>query len=114
MQKIQNGKWMELDLMDQRYLEAIKKQSTWIGRILDTNYEKADLEQEITRLIHLTKLEWVILLSCLKQYEDLFDGNIGEWTVPPVDTPLKDYAKPYHARALPILVIHLEYLKIFE
>ena len=57
MQKIQNGKWTDLNLMNQGGLEAIKKQSTWIGRILDTNYEKADLEQEVNKLIHLTKLE---------------------------------------------------------
>ena len=53
MQKIQNGKWTDLNLMYQEDPEAIKEQSIRLGRILDANYEKADLEQEVDKLIHL-------------------------------------------------------------
>ena len=53
-------------------------------------YKKVDLEQEVNKSIHLTKFQRVILLSCLKLYEYIFDGNIGEWTVTPVDIPLKE------------------------
>ena len=78
MQKIPNGKWTDLNLMDQEDPEAIKEHYIRLGRIIDANYEKADLEQEVNKLIHLTKFQRVILLSCLKKYEDLFDDNIGE------------------------------------
>ena len=40
MQKIQNGKWMDLNLMDQEYPESIKYQSIQLGRILDANLGK--------------------------------------------------------------------------
>ena len=42
MQKIQNGKWTDLNLMDQKYSEAVKEQSERIGRIIHDNYQKAN------------------------------------------------------------------------
>ena len=38
MQKIQNGKWTDLDLMYQEDPEAIKEHSIRLGRIIDYNY----------------------------------------------------------------------------
>ena len=38
-----------------------------LGRTINANAEKADLEQEANKLTHLTKFQRVILLSCLKQ-----------------------------------------------
>ena len=38
MQKIQDGKWTDLHLMNQEYPEAIREQSIQLGIILDTNY----------------------------------------------------------------------------
>ena len=76
--------------MDKEDPEAIKEKSIWLDIILDADYEKADLEQEVSKWIHLTKFQRVILLSCIKRYEDIFDGNIGNWNGPPVDIPLKD------------------------
>ena len=35
--------------------EAIKDKFMWLGKILDANYKRADLEQDINKLIHLTK-----------------------------------------------------------
>ena len=75
--------------MDQEYPETTKEHSILIGIILDANYKKADLEHDINKLIHLNKFQRVVLLSCLKQYEDIFDGNLGEWTGPPIDTHFK-------------------------
>ena len=76
MQKIKNGKWMDLNLMDEDDTEAIKEQSKLLGRILIAKYEKADLEQEVMKLTHLTKSQGVILLGCLKCYKALFGGNL--------------------------------------
>ena len=97
--------------MDKEDPEATKEQSIWLSRILDTNNKKADLEQKVIKLIHLTKFQRVILLSCLKWYKYLFHGNLGEWTGPSVDIRTKYKVKPYHARAFPVLVIHLEAIK---
>ena len=65
MQKIQNGNLTDLNLMDQDNPEAIKEQYKQIRIIIDANYKKADLEQEVNKLIHLTKFQRVILCSCL-------------------------------------------------
>ena len=108
MQKIKNGKWTDLNLMDQEDPGAIKEQSIQLGKIFDANDRMADLEQEVNKLIHPPKFEQVILLNFIKQYKYIFGGNLGEWTGPPVDIPLKDEANPYHAQAFPIPVIHLE------
>ena len=69
------------------------------------------MEQEVNKIINLTKFKWVFLLSCLKRYKDIFDVNLGEWTGPLVEIHIKEEAKPYHARAFPILVIRIESFK---
>ena len=68
MQKIQNGKWTDLNLMYQEDPDDIKEKSIRIGRKLDANYERSDLEQEVNELIHITKFQRVLLLICLKLY----------------------------------------------
>ena len=82
--------------MNEEDTEANQEQSILLGRMLDINFEKADLEHEVNKLIHLTKFRKVILLSCLKLYKYIFGGNIGEWTGIPVDIPIKYKANPYH------------------
>ena len=102
---------MDLNLTEEEYPQTIKEKSIWIGRILDANYKNYGFEQEVHKLIHLSKIQRVILLSFLKRYEDLFGGNIGEWTVPAVLIPIKEEAKPYHAQAFPIPLIHIEAIR---
>ena len=97
---------MDLNLMDQYDPDAINKQPKQLSRMLDKNNKNAYLEQEVTKLTHLIKSQQIILLAPLKHYEYLFGGNIGERTRPLVDIPLKNEAKTYHARYLPITVIH--------
>ena len=68
-------------------------------------------EQEVRKLTHITKFQGVIVIGYLKRYNNHFDGNIGEWDVPLLDTHIKDNAKPYHKQAFPILVIHIKTFK---
>ena len=96
MKKIQNEKCTDLNLMDQYDPDSTNKQSKRLSRINDEDYENSDLEQEVSKLNHFTKFQQVILLGCLKHYEDIFGGNLVEWTGPLVDTPIKDAAKTYH------------------
>ena len=56
-QKIKNEKCADLNLMNQEYPESIKEQSIHLSRVRDSNYKKADLEQEVKKSIHLTKLK---------------------------------------------------------
>ena len=97
--------------MDQENPESIKEQYKELGRIVYSGYKTADLEQDVSKLTHLTKFQRVILLGCLKRFEDIFDGNLGEWIVPPIYTSLDDEANLYHARAFTIMVIHIEDFK---
>ena len=46
------------------------------------------------------------MLDLLTEYEDLFDGTIGDWKTEPVSHELKEGAKPYHGRAFPVSKIH--------
>ena len=69
------------------------------------------MEQEVSKLTHITKFQQLILLGCIKRYEDILGSNLGEWTGPSAYIPLKDKAKPYHARFFLIQVIHIESLK---
>jgi hypothetical protein len=46
--------------------------------------------------------------TLLSNHESLFQGKLGLWDTPPVSLELEEGAKPYHARAYPILHIHEE------
>ena len=52
---------------------------------------------------HLDIEEQQHLYYLLKQYKYLFDGTLGKWKGKPVNFELKPNAKPYHAKAYPIL-----------
>ena len=54
--------------------------------ILDAKYAKADLPAIVKdNCKHLTPSEREPLLSLLLKFEQLFDGTLGEWNLPPVD-----------------------------
>jgi hypothetical protein len=42
----------------------------------------------------------------LLKFEELFNGTLGDWKLPPVSFELKEGAKPYHGRPYPIPKIH--------
>ena len=71
--------------------------------ILDAKYEKADLQKIVTdNCSHLTSKQQTLLLKCLKKFEPLFDGTLGDWKTKPVSFELKEGEKPYHGRAFPV------------
>ena len=40
------------------------------------------------------------------EFEDLFDGTLGDWKTEPVSFELKEGAKPYHGKPYPVPRIH--------
>ena len=50
-----------------------------IVKILDSKYEKADLDEVAANAEQLNKPQRRKLLSLLKDFEDLFDGTLGHW-----------------------------------
>ncbi len=78
-------------------------------KILDTKYEKADLQAIVRdKCAHLKSKEQTSLLELLTDFEPLFNGTLGTWKTMPVAFELKERAKPYHGRAFPIPRIHKE------
>ena len=79
-----------------------------VVHILDANYKKADLPEVVKTCTHLSQHEQNELLEVLLEFEDLFDGTLGDWKTKPVSFELKRDAKPYHSRAFPIPRKHRE------
>jgi hypothetical protein len=70
-------------------------------RILDTKYQKADL-QSIVRdnCKHLSADQQKKLLQLLKKYET--HGTLGDWKTKLVSFQLREGVSPYHGRAFPV------------
>ena len=75
--------------------------------ILDAKYDKADLPSIIkSNCAHLSMPHCNSLLALLLKFEELFDGTLGDWKLPPVSFELKEGATPYHGRPYTIPKIH--------
>ena len=55
---------------------------------------------------HLNPVEQMQPLELLIEFEDLFDGTLGDWKTDPVSFELKEDSKPYQGRAYPISQKH--------
>ena len=89
-------------------LEATQR----VVKILDARYEKADLNAVVTEhCTHLSIPDQEKLLKLLTEFEDLFDGTLGDWDTEPVSLKLKEGTRPYHGRPFPTPKAHKETLK---
>ena len=67
--------------------EATKR----IVHILDAENEKADLQSVVsTNCTHLSLQDQNKLLELLTEFEELFDGTLGDWNTKPVSFELKE------------------------
>ncbi len=74
-----------------------------VVQILVAKYEKADLQSVVsTNCTHLSLQDQNKLLELLTEFEELFDGTLGDWKTEPVSFELKEGAKPYHGRPYPV------------
>ena len=68
---------------------ASAREATEIAvKILDSTYAKAYLEQVVNDS-QLNAEERNLLLSFLEDFEDLFDGTLGDWATEHVDLEIK-------------------------
>jgi hypothetical protein len=75
--------------------------------ILDEKYAKADLPAIVRdNCKHLSPSERESLLFLLLKFKQLFDGTLGEWTLPPVSIQLKERMNSFHGRPYPIPKVH--------
>ncbi len=78
-----------------------------VVEILDAKCDKADLQSIVkNNCAYLSTSHRNSLLALLLKFEELFDGMLGNWKLPPVSFELKEGAKPYHGRPYPIPKIH--------
>jgi hypothetical protein len=106
---VNNSIYQSTSNKPQSTLEATK----CLIEILDAKYEKANL-RAITKeecLNHLSATEKDKLLNLLQEFEELFDGTLGDWDCNPVSLQLKEGAQPYHGRPFPIPKKHAEILR---
>ena len=83
---------------------SMHKATQRVVHILDAKYEKADLQSVVsTNCTHLSLPDQNKLLELLTEYEELFDGTLGDWNTKPVSFESKEGTKPYHGR--PFLVL---------
>ncbi len=87
--------------------ESTRNATKCVVEILDAKYDKADLPSIVkNNCVHLSMPHWNLLLALLLKYEELFDGTLGDWKLPPVSIKLKEGAKPYHGRPYTIPKVH--------
>lgn len=85
---------------------------SYAQQILDSKYEKQDLLQVSRDQKHLTREQQESLHVLFQQYEDLFQGTLGEWPDEEVSIELNKNAEPYHCgKPIRIPHIHLETLQ---
>eukprot|EP00804_Cyclotella_cryptica_P022868 CCRYP_005067-RA/>CCRYP_005067-RA protein AED:0.47 eAED:0.47 QI:0/-1/0/1/-1/1/1/0/118 len=83
-------------------LQSSHEATQCIVQILDANYKKAYLQSIVsTNHTHLNLQDQNALLELLTEFEELFDGTLGDWNTEPMSLELKDGIKPYHGRAYP-------------
>ncbi len=101
---LNNSIYQEKTKEPQSSLQATK----CLIQILDAKYEKVDLRAITENCTHLSDPDKQKLLELLQEFEELFDGTLGDWDCEPVSLQLREGAKPCHGRPFPIPKKHLE------
>ena len=87
--------------------KSMREATNRATEILDANYEKADLTVVVHQECrHLTIDQRNELYRTLVQYEELFDGSLGDWKTEPVKLILKKGATSFHGRPFAIPHVH--------
>jgi len=82
-----------------------------VKRILDTECDKADVENICEEQAEPDKQQREQLAALLCKCEALFDGQLGRWHGQEVKLELQEGAKPCHARAYDTPRCHMQTLK---
>ena len=110
--KMETLKEIRAQLKDLLEPKSMREATNRAVEILDANYEKADIPKIVAEnCTHLSSQQQSHLIKLLMEFEDLFDGTLGDWKTDPVGLELKEGAKPYHGRAYPVPQVHLGTLK---
>ena len=67
-------------------------------KTLNSTYVKEEIKQVANNTTQMNDEEITLLLSLLEEFQDLFDGTLGDWATEPVKLQLKPYSKPFNSR----------------
>ena len=84
------------------------KLTSWMTKIAKSRYKKGNLEDVVAKCTHLSINEWNELHQVLKAHEELFDGTLGQWNLPPKDIKLKEGVTTYHAQPFSVPKLYEE------
>ncbi len=82
---------------------AIKQAEHRQAKILDADYSAVDINEHVHSLRHLALSKQEKLAKMLHKHPQSFKGGLGTLNIRPVHLELRKDAKPYHARAFPVL-----------
>ena len=103
-----NSIYQDMSKEPQSTLKATKR----LIHTLDAKSKKENLRAIVTdTCTHLNNPEQTMLLECLQEFEDLFNGKLGDWDCKPVSLQLKEGAQPHHGWPFPIPKKHVETTK---
>ena len=92
--------------------KAAKEATNRVTKILDAHYEKANIVETIKKnCSHLSDKKQQQIINLLNNYEELFDGTLGDMNTSPVHLEVKEGAKPKHHKPFPVPKIHEMTLK---
>ena len=77
-------------------------------KILNSTYAKSDLKQAANNLIQLKSEEITQLLRLLEDFEDFFNGTLGDWATETVYIELNPGSKPFNSKYYPVPIINTE------
>ena len=80
-------------------------------KILDSTYKKADLRKVADEASSLNDQEKEQLFKLLSEFEELFDGTLGDWKTEPVELELREGEKPHSSRYYPMPRVHKQTFK---
>ena len=67
-------------------------------KILEITYAKADFYEVADNANQLKVEERTLRLRIFKDFEDLFDGTLGDWYTETIDLRLKPDSKPFNSK----------------
>jgi hypothetical protein len=76
----------------------------------EAKYHKASLVSCVPQ--HLSQDQGAQLLALLYDFEDLFEGKLGEMPGAPIHLQLKSDARPKYIRPFPIPCVHYDVMKV--
>ncbi|CAJ1938110.1 unnamed protein product [Cylindrotheca closterium] len=102
----------ELQTMFEEIMEIEQEEELFgASKLLDAKYEKADINADVEQMNHLSAHKKTALKCLLYKYEELFDGTLGKWNIPPIDFKPKPGSNPFHTKPMPIPLIHRDTIR---